>query len=82
MKNLLLEYIQLVTEAHSITLENGATVEYGSDDHLTELEEMVKKLEFYRNKYKNGSSDRDTFARPRNKLVARIKKIKRKRERR
>lgn len=80
MKNLLLEYIQLISEAHSVTLENGSVVEYGSDEHISDLEEMVRRLEFYRNRHGKGSVDRDVFARPRNKLAARIKKLKRKRE--
>ena len=78
MKNLLVEYVQLITEAQLISLRDGREVEYGSNDHLYDLEEMVKALEFHRNKYGRGTDDRTTFARARNKLATRIKKIRRK----
>lgn len=78
MKNILIEYVQLLAES-VVSLYDGREVEYGSDEHLNDLEEMVAKLEFHRNRHTKGSIDRDAFARARNKLANRVRRIRRKR---
>jgi len=78
MKNVLVEFIQLfferkVREAH---LTGGKTAEWGSDEHITDLEGRWMDMCSWRDRHAKGSEARANYSRLANRLKTELKSAK------
>lgn len=83
MTNALVEYIQLIVEkkmkeAH---LSGGKVADWGSDEHISDLESRWYDMCTWRDKYPRGSESRANYSRLASKLKSELKSAKKHAER-
>jgi len=79
MKNLLIEYINLLTEASRVReadITGGKKVPRGSKKHIADLERRIADNSEWRDKHPRGSEDRANYSRIINRLKAQLKSAK------
>lgn len=84
MKKELLEYISLFVETRlrETQLADGTTVEWGSKQHLDELQRQITDIRHRRQKAPRGSAARADYKRAEGRLQAELKSAQRHAERR
>lgn len=63
MSHLLREFVELIVEraVRRAQLSNDREVDWGSDDHLSDLEERLRAAEYWRDKYPRGTEKRGHY---------------------
>jgi hypothetical protein len=72
------EYIQLVLEQKKrpAELSGGRISEWGSDDHISDLEHRIQEMCYWRDKQKKGSESRANYSRVVQKLKTELRSAK------
>ena len=72
----------LINEAsqsyQNVTLSDGTTCDYGSPEHLADMEKLIGGLECLRNQHRRTSAARSIYASALRHLKSEIKKVQRK----
>lgn len=78
MKNLLVEFIQLIFErkVREAQLSGGRSAIWGSDEHISDLENRWMDMCSWRDKYPKGSESRANYARIAHRLKTELKSAK------
>jgi len=72
------EFVQLVLEQKQkgVYLTGGRLSEWGSDDHISDLESRISEMTYWRDKQKRGSENRANYSRVVQKLKNELKSAK------
>lgn len=83
MKDLLVEFINLFFErkVREAQLSGGRTTEWGSDEHIVDLENRWQEMCSWRDRQPKGSEARANYARIAHRLKSEIKSAKKQSER-
>jgi len=79
-KEVLVEYVKLVLEGEvkQAHLSGGRTADWGSDDHVADLESRCADIVYWRDKYPRGSEKRGHYRNVYNQLKKELQSARKK----